>query len=67
MKKEKSMTFPDGNAMLIMEQVKGVEPSSSAWKANVLAVVRHLRGIVYYTHAGACLSSPGGNEYGRNG
>ena len=24
-----------------MERVKGVEPSSSAWKADVLAVVRH--------------------------
>ena len=25
-----------------MEQMMGVEPTSSAWKANVLAVVRHL-------------------------
>ena len=25
-----------------MEQVEGIEPSSSAWKADVLAVVRHL-------------------------
>ena len=25
-----------------MEQVMGVEPTSSAWKADVLAVVRHL-------------------------
>ena len=36
----------------LLEQVKGVEPSSSAWKADVLAVVRHLRGIAdvfYYT------------------
>ena len=35
-----------------LEQVKGVEPSSSAWKADVLAVVRHLRGITYYNRAG---------------
>ncbi len=26
-----------------VEQVMGVEPTSSAWKADVLAVVRHLR------------------------
>ena len=25
-----------------MEQVKGIEPSSSAWKADILAVIRHL-------------------------
>lgn len=25
-----------------VEQVEGVEPSSSAWKADVLAVIRHL-------------------------
>lgn len=31
-----------------MEQVKGVEPSSSAWKADVLAVVRHLQMLIYY-------------------
>lgn len=40
-----------------LEQVKGVEPSSSAWKADVLAVVRHLHGICNYTRAGAGLSS----------
>ena len=28
--------------MEMVEQVKGIEPSSSAWKADVLAVVRHL-------------------------
>ena len=41
-----------GYSALFLEQVKGVEPSSSAWKADVLAVVRHLRGIAdvfYYT------------------
>ena len=26
----------------ILEQVMGVEPTSSAWKADILAVVRHL-------------------------
>ncbi len=31
-----------------LEQVKGVEPSSSAWKADVLAVVRHLHSTVFY-------------------
>ena len=34
-----------------LEQVKGVEPSSSAWKADVLAVVRHLHSKMYYTQA----------------
>ena len=29
-----------------VEQVMGVEPTSSAWKADVLAVVRHLQGAV---------------------
>ena len=41
-----------------VEQVKGVEPSSSAWKADVLAVVRHLRDTIYYTHRRPGLSSP---------
>ena len=27
---------------LAMEQVKGIEPSFSAWKADVLTIVRHL-------------------------
>ena len=40
----------------MLEQVKGVEPSSSAWKADVLAVVRHLHGNEYYNRAGAPLS-----------
>ena len=28
---------------IIMEQVEGIEPSSSAWKAEVIAIIRHLR------------------------
>ena len=26
-----------------MEQVKGIEPSSSAWKADILAIILHLQ------------------------
>ena len=43
-----------------LEQVMGVEPTSSAWKADVLAVVRQPRNnSTYYTHLRGCLSSPG--------
>ena len=34
-----------------LEQVKGVEPSSSAWKADVLAVVRHLQNAAAFSGA----------------
>ena len=38
-----------GHAMggCFLERVKGVEPSSSAWKADVLAVVRHPHGLLF--------------------
>ena len=32
--------------MAPLEQVMGVEPTFSAWKADVLAVVRHLQRMV---------------------
>ena len=40
-----------------MEQVMGVEPTSSAWKADVLAVVRHLHASdnMYYSIAFAAM------------
>lgn len=31
-----------------MEQVKGIEPSSSAWKADILAFRRHLHGFAMF-------------------
>ena len=30
-----------------MEQVEGIEPSSSAWKAEVIAIIRHLHKIFF--------------------
>lgn len=42
----------------------GVEPTSSAWKADVLAVVRQPRNnSTYYTHLRGCLSSPPGRVF----
>ncbi len=35
-----------------LEQAKGIEPSSSAWKADVLAVVRHLH-LIAVSKSGA--------------
>ena len=47
-----------------VEQVMGVEPTSSAWKADVLAVVRQPRNnSTYYTHLRGCLSSPPGRVF----
>ena len=31
-----------------MEQVEGIEPSSSAWKAEVIAIIRHLH--IYFLY-----------------
>ena len=50
-----------------LEQVKGVEPSSSAWKADVLAVVRHLHSKMYYTQAWVHLSRYNGGFCTRAG
>ena len=44
---------------LFLERLMGVEPTSSAWKADVLAVVRQPHNnSTYYTHPRGHLSSP---------
>ena len=49
---------------LFLERLMGVEPTSSAWKADVLAVVRQPRNnSTYYTHLRGCLSSPPGRVF----
>ena len=43
----------------LLERLMGVEPTSSAWKADVLAVVRQPHNnSTYYTHPRGHLSSP---------
>ena len=49
-----------------VERLMGVEPTSSAWKADVLAVVRQPRNnSTYYTHSRGHLSSPAVDFPGR--
>ena len=43
--------------MAPLEQVMGIEPTFSAWKADVLAVVRQPHNSVYYTCPQGDLSS----------
>ena len=51
------------SAPAFLERLMGVEPTSSAWKADVLAVVRQPHNSVYYTCPQGDLSSPQGGVF----